>query len=180
VSRIGKQPIVVPKGVNLDIKGNNVTVTGPLGTLQMQTKGVELKIENNELKVVPDESKPEWNSMWGLMRSLLNNMVVGVSTGFKKVLVIEGREYSVKQVPEGLVLNLGFSHPIEIPLSKEVKAEVEERAKKITLTSSDKQLLGQVVANIRKFRPPEPYKGKGIMFEGEVIVRKVGKKAAGK
>lgn len=180
MSRIGKQPIVVPKGVNVDIQGKHVTVTGPLGSLQMQTRGVELSVEDSGIKVVPKKDLAEWNSKWGLMRSLINNMVVGVSTGFKKVLIIEGREYSVKKVPEGLVLNLGFSHSVEFPIVKEVNVEVEERAKKITLTSVDKQLLGQVVANIRKFRPPEPYKGKGIRFEGEVIVRKVGKKAAGK
>ncbi len=180
MSRIGKLPIDIPKGVKLDIQGSNVSVSGPLGNMQMQIKGVDLVREGDTLKVVPIESEPNWKANWGLMRSLLNNMVVGVSKGFKKVLVIEGREYSVKADPKGLVLNLGFSHPVEYPLPATVKAEVEERAKKITLVSPDKQLLGQVAAEIKAYRPPEPYKGKGIRFEGETIIRKVGKKAAGK
>jgi len=162
------------------MKGDKLTVTGPLGKLQMYIKGVELSFEDGSAQVLPDKNLSEWNARWGLMRSLINNMVTGVSVGFKKVLVIEGREYSVKQVPEGLILNLGFCDPVEFPLPKEIKVEVEERAKKITLSSVDKQLLGQVVADIRKYRPPEPYKGKGIRFENEVIIRKVGKKAAGK
>jgi large subunit ribosomal protein L6 len=146
----------------------------------MEVKDVEIHLENNVLTVKPIQGRPGWSAKWGLMRSLLNNMVVGVSKGFKKVLVIEGREYSVKKVPEGLLLNLGFSHPVEFPLPDNVQANVEERAKRIELISPDKQLLGQIVADIRAYRPPEPYKGKGIRFENEVIVRKVGKKAAGK
>ena len=180
MSRIGKLPIEIPKGVTVTIQGPNVTVKGPLGTLQMEIKDVEIQMDENVITVRPIESRPNWSAKWGLMRSLLNNMVVGVSRGFKKVLVIEGREYSVKKVPEGLVFNLGFSHPVEIPLPASIQANVEERAKRIELISPDKQLLGQVVANIRAYRPPEPYKGKGIKFENEVIVRKVGKKAAGK
>lgn len=180
MSRIGKKPIQIPQGVEVKIEGDLIKVKGPKGELQQQLKGVKALLEGNVLKIVPDENFPNWPAMWGLMRSLVNNMVVGVSQGFKKVLVIEGREYSVKADPRGLILNLGYSHPVEFPIPPQITVEVNEREKIITLTSADKQLLGQVAADIRAWRPVEPYKGKGIKYQGERVIRKVGKKAVGK
>ena len=180
MSRIGKKPITIPKGVEVRLQGNEIIVKGPKGELKQELKGVTVQIEDGAIRVQPIKEEPNWPALWGLMRSLINNMVVGVSEGFKKVLVIEGREYSVKKDPRGLVLGLGYSHPVEIPLPPEIQAEVDERAKIITLTSADKQLLGQVAANIRAWRPVEPYKGKGIRYQGEKVIRKVGKKALGK
>ena len=180
MSRIGKKPIPVPQGVEVKINGDVVEVKGPKGSLHQQIKGVQVELENNTIRVIPDQSIPNWSAMWGLMRSLINNMVVGVSQGFKKVLLIQGREYSVKKDPRGLILNLGYSHPVEFPIPEGIDVEVDERAKIITLTSADKHLLGQVAADIRAWRPVEPYKGKGIRYSDEHVIRKVGKKALGK
>jgi len=180
VSRIGKKPIPIPQGVEVKVEGNVVKVKGPKGELSQELKGVTIEIKDNVIRVLPVQDEPNWQALWGLMRSLINNMVVGVSQGFKKVLVITGREYSVKKDPKGLVLNLGYSHPVEIPLPPEIQVEVDERAKVITLTSANKQLLGQVAADIRAWRPVEPYKGKGIRYSDEKVIRKVGKKALGK
>ena len=184
MSRIGKLPIEIPAGVTIDIKDNFVTVKGPKGELkQLVNPNIKLEIEGNELKVSrPDDSK-ESRAQHGLYRALLNNMVVGVSTGFKKEMEIVGVGYRATSNGQVLELNLGYSHVIYMKMPPEVKVEAKSERNKnplITLESADKQLLGQICAKIRSFRKPEPYKGKGIKFVGEVIRRKSGKTAAAK
>ena len=182
MSRIGKLPITIPQGVDIKIDKNNITVKGKLGQLEL-TIHQDIKVEINDGQLVlnrPTDSK-EHKSMHGLYRSLLNNMVVGVSEGFKTVLELVGVGYKATATGQFLDLSLGFSHDILIELPKEIKVEVvqEKRASAVvTLTSADKQLLGQTVAKIRSFRMPEPYKGKGIKFQGKTIRRKQGKTAA--
>jgi large subunit ribosomal protein L6 len=182
MSRIGKLPITVPEGVEISISDDNlVTVKGKLGELTQQVnKDMDLKIEDGTLTVVrPSESK-EHKAQHGLTRSLLNNMVTGVSEGYTIVQELVGVGYKASAQGQLLELSLGYSHSIFLELPEEVKIEtVTERGKNptITLKSHDKQLIGQVAAKIRSFRKPEPYKGKGILFKGEQIRRKAGKAA---
>ena len=184
MSRIGKLPIEIPAGVTIDIKDNFVTVKGPKGELKQSVNpNIKLEIEGNELKVSrPDDTK-ESRAQHGLYRALLNNMIVGVSAGFKKEMEIVGVGYRATSNGQVLELNLGYSHTIYMKMPPEVKVEAKSERNKnplITLESADKQLLGQICAKIRSFRKPEPYKGKGIKFVGEVIRRKSGKTAAAK
>lgn len=182
MSRIGKAPITIPAGVNVDIsKGNLVKVKGPKGELAQQVDpDLILEIEDGTLTVErPTESKRH-RSMHGLYRSLINNMVEGVSNGFKIELEVIGVGYRVANTGQLLELTLGFSHPIYFVVPQEIKVEAKmEKGKNpmIALESHDKQLIGQVAAKIRSFRKPEPYKGKGIRFLGEEIRRKAGKTA---
>lgn len=182
MSRIGKAPITVPAGVTIDVsKGNLVTVKGPKGELTQQVDpDLALEIEDGTLTVKrPTESKRH-RSMHGLYRSLINNMVTGVSEGYKIELEVIGVGYRVANTGQLLELTLGFSHPIYFVVPQEVKVEGKmEKGKNpmIILESHDKQLIGQVAAKIRSFRKPEPYKGKGIRFLGEEIRRKAGKTA---
>lgn len=182
MSRIGKAPITVPAGVNIDIsKGNLVTVKGPKGELAQQVDpDLVIEIEDGTLTVKrPTESKRH-RSMHGLYRSLISNMVTGVSEGYKITLEVIGVGYRVANTGQLLELTLGFSHPIYFVVPQEVKVEGKmEKGKNpmIILESHDKQLIGQVAAKIRAFRKPEPYKGKGIRFLGEEIRRKAGKTA---
>lgn len=182
MSRIGKAPITVPAGVSIDIsKGNLVTVKGPKGELTQQVDpDLALEIEDGTLTVKrPTESKRH-RSMHGLYRSLISNMVTGVSDGYKITLEVIGVGYRVANTGQLLELTLGFSHPIYFVVPQEVKVEGKmEKGKNpmIILESHDKQLIGQVAAKIRAFRKPEPYKGKGIRFLGEEIRRKAGKTA---
>jgi large subunit ribosomal protein L6 len=183
MSRIGKLPISVPEGVEINIADNNVvTVKGKLGELQQQiNKEMILKVEDGTLTIDrPSESK-EHKAQHGLSRALLNNMVTGVSEGFTIEQELVGVGYKATANGQVLELALGYSHSIFLELPQEVKVEtVSERGKNptITLKSHDKQLIGQVAAKIRSFRKPEPYKGKGILFKGEQIRRKAGKAAA--
>ncbi len=183
MSRIGKLPIKIPSGVTATVgEDNMVTIKGPKGEMK-QHVGDEMKIEvkDGELTIErPDESK-ENRSLHGLYRSLLNNMVVGVSEGFRKEMELVGVGYRVSNNGQVLELSLGYTHSILMELPKEIKVETKmERNKNplIMLESCDKQLLGQVCAKIRSFRKPEPYKGKGIRFVGEQVRRKSGKTAA--
>lgn len=179
MSRIGKNPIPVPAGVNVDIKKNYVRVKGPKGELE-QSFNPDLKIElkGEELVVTrPSESKRH-KSMHGLTRSLLANMVEGVSKGFEKELEIVGIEYKAKKKGNALELSLGYSHPVIFPLAEGVDVEVLED-RKMKVVGIDKQKVGEVAAEIRDLRPPEPYKGKGIKYAGEIIKRKAGKAAVG-
>ncbi len=183
MSRIGKAPIPVPQGVEVTVsKGNLVTVKGPKGTLTQQVDpDLTIEIADGEIRVKrPTESKRH-RSMHGLYRSLLANMVEGVSKGFVKELELVGVGYRVSNTGQLLELTLGYSHPIYFVLPDEVKVETKmEKGKNpyIRLESHDKQLVGQVAAKIRSFRKPEPYKGKGIRYVGEEIRRKAGKTAA--
>ena len=186
MSRIGRMPIAIPAGVTVDIAENNkVTVKGPKGELtRVLPSEMEIKVEGAEVLVSRPNDLKKMKSLHGLTRTLINNMVVGVSTGFKKELEIVGVGYrATMKNPQTLELALGFSHVIYLQLPAEVKGNaVTERNKNplITLESCDKQLLGQICAKIRSFRKPEPYKGKGVKFVGEVISRKSGKTAAAK
>ena len=183
MSRIGKNPISIPAGVTVNVGDDNlVTVKGPLGELTQQVDSdLVVKIEENELKVERPTDQKRHKAMHGLYRTLLNNMVQGVATGFSKQMEVVGVGYKAEAKGQLLEMSLGFSHPVFILLPNEIKVETETKkgaAPLITLKSHDKQLLGHFCAKIRSFRPPEPYKGKGIRFKGEQIRRKAGKTAA--
>ncbi|HHU95800.1 MAG: 50S ribosomal protein L6 [Bacteroidota bacterium] len=182
MSRIGKAPITVPAGVTVTIGDDNlVTVKGPKGELQQQVAdAMKVELKDGELTVERPNDEKENRAMHGLYRSLLNNMVVGVTEGFRKELELVGVGYRVSNSGQVLELSLGFTHNILLELPPEIKVETKmERNKNplIMLESCDKQLLGQVCAKIRSFRKPEPYKGKGVRFVGEQVRRKSGKTA---
>ncbi len=183
MSRIGKLPITVPAGVAVTIDDNNkVTVKGPKGEMhQPISLGMKVETKDGELTIERPNENKESRAMHGLYRSLLNNMVIGVSEGFRKELELVGVGYRVTNNGQILELSLGYTHNILIELPEEIKVETKmERNKSplIILESCDKQLLGQVCAKIRSFRKPEPYKGKGVRFVGEHVRRKSGKTAA--
>jgi len=185
MSRIGKLPIILPQGVTLTVKpDNSVTVKGPKGELS-QAIDPDIKVEINNSEVVltrPTEQKRH-KALHGLYRSLINNMVLGVSSGYKIEMEVVGVGYQAEAKGQILQLSLGYSHDIhfEIPDEVKVEARTERRSNPvITLTSSDKQLIGHVAAKIRSFRAPEPYKGKGIKFVGEELRKKAGKSATAK
>ena len=184
MSRIGKSPIEIPAGVTVQVKDNVVTVKGPKGELSQEINpAITIEQEGNHLEVKrPDDSRQN-RSMHGLYRALIQNMVTGVSTGYKKEMELVGVGYRANATGQVLDLSLGYSHAIYIKLPPEVKVEAKTERNKnplIILESADKQLLGQVCAKIRSLRKPEPYKGKGIKFVGEVIRRKSGKSASAK
>lgn len=181
MSRIGKAPVSIPAGVNVTVNGKAVTVKGPKGELvQNIAETISAKVEDNEVVIERASESINDKSLHGLTRSLINNMVIGVSEGYKKELELVGVGYRASSQGQVLELSLGYSHNIFLELPSEVKVEtVSERNQnpRITLESCDKQLVGQVAAKIRSFRKPEPYKGKGIRFRGEQIRRKAGKSA---
>ncbi|MDH3359446.1 MAG: 50S ribosomal protein L6 [Desulfobulbaceae bacterium] len=179
MSRIGKQPIPVPKGVKVQIDGSFVKVTGPKGNLERTIRPeIELVESDGNLLVKVKDDSVTTNAFSGLTRSLVNNMVVGVAEGFQKKLIIEGVGYRTEVAGNVLTLNVGYSNPVKFDLPDGVNASVDKNTL-ITLECIDKELLGLTAARIREVRKPEPYKGKGIRYENEHIVRKVGK-AAGK
>lgn len=185
MSRIGRAPIEIPAGVELKIsKGNLVEVKGPKGSLVQQVDpDLELALDNNILEVKRPNDQLRFKAMHGLYRSLLNNMVTGVSTGFQKELELVGVGFRASNTGNLLELALGFSHPIYFYIPDDLQLEtVTEKGKNpvIRLTGIDKQLIGQVAAKIRSFRKPEPYKGKGVRFVGEEVRRKMGKTAGKK
>lgn len=184
MSRIGKAPIAIPAGVDVKIEKNVVTVKGPKGELsQSFHEDLTVKVEDGHLIVTRPSDDREHRAHHGLVRALINNMVVGVSEGYKKEMELVGVGYRATSNGQVLELSLGFSHAIYFVLPKEIKVEAKTERNKnplIILESCDKQLLGQVCAKIRTFRKPEPYKGKGIKFVGEVIRRKSGKSASAK
>ena len=175
MSRIGRLPIAVPAGVEVKIAENNVvTVKGPKGTLEKELPHeMEIKLEDGHIVVTRPNDLKKMKSLQGLTRSLLNNMVVGVSEGYKKVLEVNGVGYKCAKQGKKLVLNLGYSHPVEMQDPEGLEAKVEGNT--ITVEGIDKEKVGQYAAEIRDKRRPEPYKGKGIKYADEVIRRKVGK-----
>jgi large subunit ribosomal protein L6 len=176
VSRIGRMPITIPDGVQLDIKGNHVSVKGPKGELKRSFKPeMNLKLAEGVLTVERPSDAPQMRALHGLTRSLINNMVLGVSEGFQKVLQIEGVGYRPELEGSELILHLGFSHPVRIEPEPNIEFEVDTRARLITIKGIDKEQVGRIAADIRKIRPPEPYKGKGIRYQGEYVRRKAGK-----
>jgi large subunit ribosomal protein L6 len=176
MSRIGNQPIPLKKGISVDIAGNHVTVKGPQGTLEVDVPApIAVVVEGDQLLVTrPDDSR-EAKSMHGLSRTLVSNMVEGVDTGFKKELEIRGIGYRAEVQGKTLVLSLGFSHPVEYPIEEGIKIEVDTKKNTITVTGADKQRVGQVAAEIRSYRKPDVYKGKGIRYVGEFVLQKEGK-----
>lgn len=183
MSRIGKAPIELPQGVSVDVsQGNLVTVKGPKGELTQQVDpDLSISIEDGTLTVDRPTETKRHRSMHGLYRSLISNMIVGVSEGYVKELEVIGVGYRAENKGQLLILTLGFSHPIYFFVPEEVKVECRTekgKAPVVKLESTDKQLIGQIAAKIRSFRKPEPYKGKGIRFLGEEIRRKAGKTAA--
>jgi len=175
MSRIGKQPIFIPDNVEVTINGGHVSVKGPKGELGIEVHpAIGIEKDNGVITVKPKNDKKS-SALWGLTRSLVSNMVKGVTEGYAKRLEIEGVGYRAQVQGENLVMQLGFSHPIEFPIPDNVSVSVEGNA--IDISGIDKQLVGQVSAKIRSFKKPEPYKGKGIHYKGEHIRRKAGKKA---
>ena len=179
MSRIGNKPIPLPSGIKVEIQGAKVVVTGPKGKLDREiSPEVSIKKEDGNLVLATiDESKKSM-AMKGLTRSLINNMVVGVGTGFQKKLIVEGVGYRVAVEGSSLNLNVGYSNPVMFKLPAGVTATMVDKANIVMLESIDKELLGLTAAKVREVRKPEPYKGKGIRYENEHIVRKVGKSAA--
>lgn len=180
MSRVGNNPITIPEGVTVDIQKDVITVKGKLGELTQSYDTVSVSQEDNTILVARPTEAKEHKAKHGLYRSLINNMVVGVSEGFTKELELVGVGYRASNQGQKLDLALGFSHNILLEIAPEVKVEtVSEKGKNpiVKLTSHDKQLVGHVAAKIRSFRKPEPYKGKGIKFVGEEIRRKAGKSA---
>ena len=181
MSRIGKHPISIPAGVTVSVKDGVVTVKGPKGELTQSVDArIEVAVEDAQVVVRRHSDERQERSLHGLYRALIHNMIVGVSEGFSKTLELVGVGYRASNQGQILELSLGFTHNIFLQLPKEINLETKTERNKnplIILSSADKQLLGQVCAKIRSFRMPEPYKGKGIRFEGEVIRRKSGKSA---
>ena len=184
MSRIGKMPIILPKGVTVTVNGSLVTVKGPKGELkQTINPSISVKVEDGQVALSRPDDERENRKMHGLYRALIHNMVVGVSEGYKKTLELVGVGFRASNSGQVLELALGYTHPIFLKLAPEVKVETKSERNQnplITLESCDKQLLGQVCAKIRSFRMPEPYKGKGVKFVGEQIRRKAGKSAGAK
>ena len=188
MSRIGKLPIAIPSGVTVEYKDGIVAVKGPKGELSQKVdSSIKVNVADGHVTFEVDENSPlnikQKQAFHGLYRSLVNNMVVGVSEGYKKVLELVGVGYRVSNQGNIIEFALGYTHPIFIELPQEVKVETKSERNQnplLMLESCDKQLLGLICAKIRSFRKPEPYKGKGILFQGEVIRRKSGKTAAAK
>ncbi|WP_209401986.1 50S ribosomal protein L6 [Pseudozobellia sp. WGM2] len=180
MSRIGNNPVAIPEGVTVEIKDNNIVVKGKLGELTQEYSAVEVKVEDGQVWVTRPSNLKEHKAKHGLYRSLVENMIEGVSKGWTKELELVGVGYRASNQGQKLDLALGFSHNIVLDLAPEVKVETtSEKGKNpiVKLTSYDKQLVGQIAAKIRSFRKPEPYKGKGIKFVGEQLRRKAGKSA---
>ncbi|MGC6414747.1 MAG: 50S ribosomal protein L6 [Bacteroidia bacterium] len=180
MSRIGNNPIAIPEGVTVTVSGQEVTVKGKLGELTQEFDAVSIVVEEGQVLVTRPSDAKDHRAKHGLYRALINNMVKGVSTGWTKELEFVGVGYRASNQGNKLDLAVGFSHNIVMDIAPEVKVEtVSEKGKNpiVKLTSHDKQLVGQVAAKIRSFRKPEPYKGKGIKFVGEIIRRKAGKSA---
>lgn len=180
MSRIGNNPVAIPEGVTVEVKDNEIHVKGKLGELTQEYSAVEIKIEDNQVWVTRPSDSKEHKAKHGLYRSLVRNMIEGVSKGWTKELELVGVGYRASNQGQKLDLALGFSHNIVLDLAPEVKIVTESQKGKnpiIKLTSHDKQLVGQIAAKIRSFRKPEPYKGKGIKFVGEQLRRKAGKSA---
>ncbi len=177
MSRIGKEPVKILDGVEIEVKSGNITVKGPKGVLSQKLTNevkVEINQEDKVLTVAPvTDNKKSW-SQWGLYRILINNMVIGVTAGFQKILEIEGIGYKAEMKGSNILVSAGYSHPT-LYMSREGVTLGIDGPSRIVVSGIDKQIVGQVAAEIRNIRPPEPYKGKGIRYQGERIIRKAGK-----
>ncbi len=175
MSRIGRKPIVIPTGVDVKVEGNTVMVNGPKGMLsQSFNPSMSIKLEDGQIVVSRPSDDKEYRSLHGLTRTLVSNMVTGVTNGFTKELEIQGVGYRAQKQGSDLVMNLGYSHQVVMSDTEDVKTEVPSPSR-IIVTGPDKQKVGQFAANIREKRPPEPYKGKGIRYAGEFVAHKEGK-----
>lgn len=176
MSRLGKLPVTIPSGVTVTLENGVLTVKGPKATLsrEVREKDVAVNIDGDTVTFIPQETNKA-KALWGTYASHLHNMIAGVTEGFTKVLEIEGVGYRAEVKGNDLVLNVGYSHAVNMPIPESVSAEVQKNV--ITLTGYDKEELGQFAADVRKVKTPEPYKGKGIHYQGEYIIRKQGKKA---
>lgn len=176
MSRVGKAPIQLPKGVSIDISGSKVAVKGPKGELSRTLHpDMAIALDDGVLSVNRPTDSRQHRSLHGLTRALLNNMVTGVSDGYNKVLLIEGVGYRAEMNGNRLVLYVGYSHPVHFESENGISFTVEERGRKVIVSGIDKEYVGEIAARIRKQRPPEPYKGKGIRYENEIVRRKAGK-----
>ena len=175
MSRIGKKPILIPENVEVKIEGQKVMIKGPKGELSREIRPeIGIEVKENKVFVMPQIETKKTKALWGLTRALLANMIRGVTEGFEKKLEIEGIGFRASVEGEDLVLYVGFTHPIRIKAPEGIKFSVEKNI--ITVSGADLEKVSQIAAKIRKVKPPEPYKGKGIRYLGEVIRRKVGKK----
>lgn len=180
MSRIGKQPIPLPKGVEIKVANGEVTVKGPKGTLKQKlVTGVTVQVEGSNIVVTVDEKVAEASALHGLYRALINNMVQGVVQGFEKKLEMIGVGYRAAVQGKFLDVQVGFSHPTKVPIPEGVAVKVDKNTA-ITITGPSRQMVGQFAATVRATRPPEPYQGKGIRYEGEYVRKKAGKAAAAK
>ena len=189
MSRIGKKPIAIPEGVKVEHSGQLIKVSGPLGSLEMNCKGpIKAKIDSSAARILVENQHPEntgGKQLHGTMRALIANMVTGVSKGFERKMEIYGTGYNVKEQGNKLIFQIGFSHLVEMVVPEGIKVKIEAGATRgndvparFTLSGMDKRLMGQFAADVRKIRPPEPYKGKGIRYADEHVRRKVGKTAS--
>lgn len=180
MSRIGKKPIEIPNGVEIRLEEEKIVVKGPKGSLELKIRPeIEVKVEDNMIKVLPRKTTKKTKAFWGLFRSLIANMVKGVTEGYQKKLEVQGIGYkaSIDNATGDLILEVGYSHPVRYKKPEGIEISVDKNV--ITVAGIDKQKVGQVAAEIRKVRPPDPYKGKGIRYLGEKVKLKLGKKAAG-
>ncbi|MCJ7623198.1 MAG: 50S ribosomal protein L6 [Anaerolineaceae bacterium] len=178
MSRIGRLPVAVPSGVEVKIKGSEVRVKGPKGELnRIFSPRVSIKMEDDQVIISRGAEDSESRSLHGTTRALIQNMVTGVSTGFTKILEVNGVGYRMEQDGQNVVINVGYSHPVVVTPPEGVSFEADAKIRQLKVMGFDKQVVGQVAADIRKIRPPEPYKGKGIRYLGERVQRKAGKSA---
>ncbi len=176
MARIGKIPIPLPNGVTVTVKNNEVTVKGPKGQLtQSFSPDISVVVEGNQVKVSRPTDQRHHRALHGLVRALINNMVVGVSQGFTRELQIEGVGYRAVMDGKNLVLNVGYSHPVVFEPEENIEFTVEKGGRSLAVKGIDKAVVGEIAARIRRTRPPEPYKGKGIRYKGEKVRRKAGK-----
>ena len=180
MSRIGRMPVVLPKGVDVEIQGSHVHVKGPKGELQHTfPAAMQISIQDGVIEVKRPSDERTHRSLHGMTRALINNMVVGVSTGFERILEVNGVGYRAEMQGKNLVLNVGYSHPVVVEPPQGISFDTDQKTRQIKVMGYDKQQVGQVAADIRKIRPPEPYKGKGIKYLEEKIRRKAGKSGKG-
>ena len=181
MSRIGRLPVTVPAGVQVQISGQEVHVKGPKGEMKrLFSPVIGIKLDTNQVVVTRESEEQTVRALHGTTRALINNMVTGVSKGFQVVLNIEGVGYRAEMSSKNLVLNLGFSHPVEVTPADGIAFDVDTKTRQIKVSGYDKEQVGQVAADIREIRPPEPYKGKGVRYHGEKVRRKAGKAGKGK
>jgi large subunit ribosomal protein L6 len=176
MSRIGKKPVTLPQGVEVNLSGQNIAAKGPKGELAITLSDYVTVAQNDDgVTVSPIDKTQTARSFWGLSRSLVQNIVIGVSEGFTRKLLLQGVGYRAQVQGTNLKLSLGFSHDVDFPVPEGIKVECPSQTE-IIITGIDKQKVGQVASEIRSYRPPEPYKGKGVRYEGEYVFRKEGKK----